>query len=135
MDQIKKTNEEWKKELDANTYHITREAGTEAPFTGKYWDTTEDGKYMCSNCGQELFLSDTKYDAGCGWPSFYQAINNDTIESIRDISHGMIRTEVRCKRCGAHLGHVFDDGPKDKTGIRYCINSASLNFKKKNTPK
>lgn len=129
---MQKSNDEWKKELDPNTYHITREAGTEAPFTGKYWNTTADGNYSCSNCGQALFVSDTKYDAGCGWPSFFAPINNDTIESVPDNTLGMSRTEVRCKNCGAHLGHVFDDGPKDKTGIRYCINSASLNFKQKN---
>lgn len=131
MAKINKSNDEWKKELDPNTYHITREAGTEAPFTGKYWDTFEDGTYHCSNCGQELFFSSTKYDAGCGWPSFYEAINNDSIESIQDNTLGMARTEVRCKQCGAHLGHVFDDGPKDKTGVRFCVNSASLTFKKK----
>lgn len=131
MDKITKSQADWKKELDQNTYHITREAGTEVPFTGKYWNTTDDGKYICSNCGQELFLSDTKYDAGCGWPSFFAPINNDTIESVPDNSLVALRTEVRCKRCGAHLGHVLDDGPVDKTGLRYCINSASLNFKKK----
>lgn len=131
MDKITKSNDEWRKELDPNTYHITREAGTETPYTGKYWNVFADGSYHCSNCGQELFLSDTKYDAGCGWPSFYAPVDNETIESVPDTSLGTPRTEVRCRRCGAHLGHVFDDGPSEKTGLRYCINSASLNFKKK----
>ena len=125
-----KSNDEWKKELDTETYHVTREKGTEPAFTGKYWDTTEAGTYTCSNCGQELFLSDAKYDAGCGWPSFYEPVNNETIETIPDNTLGMKRTEVVCRRCGAHLGHVFPDGPKP-TGQRFCINSASLKLKKK----
>lgn len=125
-----KSNDEWKKELDTETYHVTREKGTEPAFTGKYWDSTEKGTYACSNCGQELFLSDAKYDAGCGWPSFYEPVNNETIETIPDNTLGMKRTEVVCRRCGAHLGHVFPDGPKP-TGQRFCINSASLKLKKK----
>ncbi len=128
-DKITKTNEEWKKELDPETYHVTREKGTEPAFTGKYWDTTDKGAYTCSNCGQELFLSDAKYDAGCGWPSFFEPVNNDTIETVPDNTLGMERTEVVCRRCGAHLGHVFPDGPKP-TGQRFCINSASLKLKR-----
>lgn len=128
---INKPEKKWKKELSPEQYHVLREKGTEPAFTGKYWNTTDYGKYVCAGCGQELFLSDTKYDAGCGWPSFYAPVNNDTIETVPDYSHGMTRLEVRCRRCGGHLGHVFDDGPRDKGGQRYCINSAALKFNKK----
>lgn len=127
---IEKTNEEWKKELDPKTYQVTREAGTEAPFTGKYVDTKEDGTYVCSNCGLELFTSDTKFESGSGWPSFDKPKKTEHVELIPDESLGTTRTEVRCSRCDAHLGHVFPDGPTE-TGDRYCMNSCSLELKKK----
>ncbi len=124
---VTKSNDEWKKILTPEQYHITREGGTERAFTGKYWDHHEAGTYRCVACDQELFESTTKFESGSGWPSFYQPILGERVESIEDRSHGMIRVEVRCSRCGAHLGHVFEDGP-EPTGLRYCINSASLNF-------
>ncbi len=126
-----KSEEEWKRSLTPEEYHVLREKGTDPAFTGKYWDTTDQGTYVCRGCGHELFLSDTKYDAGCGWPSFYEPLNNETIESVPDHSFGMTRTEVKCRHCGAHLGHVFDDGPREHGGARYCINSTSLTLKKK----
>jgi len=107
---------------------MVRQGETEAPFSGKYWDTHENGIYKCAICGAELFSSDTKFDSGTGWPSFTDPVNFEHIELKEDLSHGMRRTEVLCKKCGAHLGHVFDDGPKDKGGKRYCINSICLNF-------
>jgi len=122
---MNKTKEEWKKELDPETFHVTREKGTEAPFTGKYLNSKEKGMFTCSNCGLELFSSDTKFDSGTGWPSFTEAANKENIELREDTSHGMARVEVTCKRCGAHLGHVFNDGP-GKDGKRFCINSCSL---------
>ncbi len=128
MVNIIKTDEEWKKELDAGTYHVTREKGTEAPFTGKYVNSKEKGMYVCSNCGQELFSSDTKFDSGTGWPSFTNPTNTKHIELHEDTSHGMVRTEVTCANCGAHLGHVFPDGPGED-GNRFCINSCSLDLK------
>lgn len=128
---VERTEEEWKKVLDPETYRVTREGGTEKPFTGKYWDMHEKGMYKCSNCRQELFSSDTKFDSGTGWPSFTNPVNTEHIELIPDDSQGMHRTEVRCKRCGAHLGHVFDDGPKDKGGKRFCINSCALDLEEK----
>lgn len=128
VDKITKTNEEWKKDLDPEVYAVTREQGTEAPFTGKYWNEHTKGMYKCSNCGLELFSSDTKFDSGTGWPSFDQPINREHVELVEDTSHGMRRTEVRCARCGAHLGHVFDDGPKETTGKRFCMNSCSLDL-------
>ncbi|MCX7659526.1 MAG: peptide-methionine (R)-S-oxide reductase MsrB, partial [Caldimonas manganoxidans] len=108
-------------------YRVTRHAATEPPFTGRYWRHDADGVYRCICCQAELFDSSTKFDAGCGWPSYYQAIEDGRIERVMDYSHGMVRVEVRCRRCGAHLGHVFDDGPPP-TGERYCINSAALDF-------
>ncbi len=128
-DNLPKTDEEWKATLDPETYHITREKGTEAPFSGKYVNEHSKGVYKCSNCGLELFSSDTKFDSGTGWPSFDQPMNREHVELIADDSHGMHRTEVTCKRCGAHLGHVFDDGP-ETTGQRFCINSCSLKLEK-----
>ena len=118
-------------ELDANLYHVAREKGTEAPFTGKYWDEHSQGMYTCAVCGTELFSSDTKFDSGTGWPSFTEPANLKNIELKTDSDHGMVRTEVTCKNCGAHLGHVFEDGPADKGGKRYCINSVCLNLQKK----
>ena len=117
--------------LDPETYHVTREGGTEAPFAGKYNATKDKGMYKCSNCGLELFSSDTKFDSGTGWPSFTDPANQENVELVPDDSAGMRRIEVRCKRCGAHLGHVFDDGPKDKGGKRFCINSCALDLEKK----
>jgi peptide-methionine (R)-S-oxide reductase len=124
---VQKSEIEWKKELEPSVYHILREAGTERAFTGKYWDHHEHGTYLCAGCRQPLFESKTKFDSGTGWPSYYQPIDPKAIEEVSDTSYMMVRTEVRCSRCGGHLGHVFDDGPKP-TGLRYCINSASLVF-------
>jgi peptide-methionine (R)-S-oxide reductase len=124
------TEEEWKKKLSKEEYFVLREKGTERPFTGKYWKHKEKGTYKCAGCGVELFSSETKFDSGSGWPSFYVALDKDKIEEKLDLSHGMRRIEVLCKNCGGHLGHVFDDGPRDKTGLRYCINSVSLDFEK-----
>jgi peptide-methionine (R)-S-oxide reductase len=122
---IKKTEAEWRTELTPEQYHVLREKGTEAPFTGEYDHTFDAGRYICAACGAELFRSDTKYDSGCGWPAFYAPASGDAIDEETDVSHGMMRTEVMCSNCGGHLGHVFPDGPRP-TGTRYCINSAAL---------
>jgi peptide-methionine (R)-S-oxide reductase len=119
-------DDELKQKLTSEQYHVMREGGTEAPFSGKYHDDHEKGMYVCAVCGQELFSSDTKFDSGTGWPSFTDPVNLKNIEIVSEDSHGMHRTEVRCKNCGSHLGHVFDDGPVDKGGKRYCINSVCL---------
>ena len=131
-DKINKSNAEWKKELPPDVYRVTREKGTEAPFTGQYWNTYDSGRYFCSNCGVELFASENKYDAACGWPSFDAPSGRAKISETPDTSHGLVRTEVACARCGAHLGHVFADGPKETGGRRYCINSAALKFRRAN---
>lgn len=125
----------WRKKLTPEQYRIVREKGTEAPWTGVYVDNHEAGVYRCVACGQELFLSETKYESGSGWPSFYDAAAEGRVELHEDRSAGTARTEVTCARCGAHLGHVFPDGPADKTGQRYCINSGSLKFEAKNNRK
>jgi peptide-methionine (R)-S-oxide reductase len=125
--EVQKSDAEWREQLDPMQYQVARQAATERPFSGKYWDHWADGRYRCIGCGAELFESGTKFDAGCGWPSFWNQAKPDAIERVRDTSHGMIRTEVRCAKCGSHLGHVFEDGPAP-TGERYCINSASIEF-------
>jgi peptide-methionine (R)-S-oxide reductase len=128
---VSKTDEEWQKILTPEQYRICRKKDTERPFTGKYNDCKENGMYKCSCCGNELFDSNSKFESGTGWPSFFKPINDENIKCESDTDYGMIRTEVMCKKCGAHLGHVFDDGPHP-TNLRFCINSVSLNLDKKN---
>ena len=124
---VRKTDAEWRAQLDGMQFQVARKAATERPFTGQFWDHWADGAYRCIGCGQVLFESATKFDAGCGWPSWYEEIEPGRIERITDTSHGMTRVEVRCGQCGTHLGHVFPDGP-EPTGERYCINSAAIDF-------
>ena len=126
-DKIEKSDEQWRDQLDPEQYQVTRRAGTERAFTGKYWDCKEDGVYRCVCCGEALFSSDTKFDSGTGWPSFFRPLREDAVEEREDTSHGMRRVEAVCSHCDAHLGHVFPDGP-DPTGLRYCMNSASLDL-------
>ena len=128
---MEKDEKYWRQKLTPEQYKILRKKGTEQPFTGEYYDKKEAGMYTCVACGSELFASDTKFDSGTGWPSFYDGVSNGNVKIKEEISHGMHRLEVVCAKCGGHLGHVFDDGPSDKTGKRYCINSACLTFKKK----
>lgn len=124
---VQKTEAEWKKQLTPIQFNVLRLKGTERAFTGAYWDHHEKGQYVCAGCGQPLFASDTKFESGTGWPSFYQPLKEDAVAIHKDLSYGMIREEVVCSRCGGHLGHVFDDGPQP-TGLRYCMNSVSLKF-------
>jgi methionine-R-sulfoxide reductase len=126
--QVNRTEEEWKKILTPQQYHVLREKGTDAPFTGKLTLNHEKGMYYCAACGNELFSSDMKFDSHCGWPSFDREISGGKIKTVIDKTHGMVRTEILCGKCGSHLGHLFDDGPTD-TGMRYCVNSTSLDFK------
>ena len=128
MEKIKKSEAEWQKELTPEQFYVMRKAGTEPAFSGKYYKTKDPGVYACASCGQPLFNSETKYESGTGWPSFYQPVDPTAVEELSDNTFGMRRTEVRCSRCDAHLGHVFPDGPRP-TGMRYCMNSASLELK------
>jgi peptide-methionine (R)-S-oxide reductase len=124
---VHKSDAEWRAQLDPMQYQVTRHAATERPFSGRYWNHFEAGTYHCVGCGAALFDAGTKFDAGCGWPSYWRALDDASVERVEDVSHGMVRVEVRCRRCGSHLGHVFPDGP-EPSGERFCINSASIDF-------
>jgi len=124
-EKIDLSDEQWRERMSDEQFHVCRQHGTERPFTGEYWDCKTEGTYRCSACGEPLFSSQTKYDSGTGWPSFFQPLDEQAVEAQVDSSHGMSRTEVHCRKCGSHLGHVFPDGPQP-TGLRYCINSVSL---------